>query len=132
MAKGSGETANTPAMAILDLDHLQLFTEGNQVLEERMAKLFLESARVTVAALQTLCGGPEIGQAWKSTAHKLAGSSAQIGALRLCSTSQMAEAAYLENAATKRKILAEIEFHLNECEEFFTVRRTIFKRQVRG
>jgi DNA-binding response OmpR family regulator len=81
-------TAQTDAPPVLDLDHLQGFTDGDRQLEGELLALFLSSADVY---LERMGQALRAGQPWSAFAHALKGASANLGARRVAALALDAE-----------------------------------------
>ncbi len=72
----------------VDLEHLRRYTLGDKALEDEVLGLFLAQLPVTIASLRTATTPRD----WKIAAHALKGSSRAVGAWRIASLAQEAEA----------------------------------------
>ena len=100
---------------VIDVDHLDGFTDGDRQLEGELAALFLSTAEVYVERMgQALAAG----ESWAGTAHALKGASANLGARRLALIARLAEHAP-PDAAT----LEDVQGAFAEIRDFFHARR---------
>ena len=97
--------AGSLPVIVVDLEHLTLCTDGNLDDEKMIATVFISSGESSLRILKASLTPAEKEQ-WKSAAHKLKGSSAQVGAKHLsefCRQAQDDDSA----SAEKKKMLAE-------------------------
>jgi CheY-like chemotaxis protein len=104
--------AGAPAPeAVLDLDHLRDFTDGDPQLEGELSALFLSTAEVYLRDMREAL---HEGRAWTATAHALKGASANLGARRLATLALTAE-----RSAPSRAQLDAIESAIEEVRAVF-------------
>jgi HPt (histidine-containing phosphotransfer) domain-containing protein len=72
----------------VDLNHLRRYTLGDKALEQEVLRLFLAQLPETIASLRSAATERD----WKMAAHTLKGSSRAVGAWRIASLAQEAEA----------------------------------------
>ncbi|MBN9246850.1 MAG: Hpt domain-containing protein, partial [Hyphomicrobium sp.] len=84
----SPENQNGANELPIDLAHLRRYTLGDKALEDEVLRLFLAQLPETLAALRTAATERD----WKIAAHTLKGSSRAVGAWRIASLAQEAEA----------------------------------------
>jgi signal transduction histidine kinase/CheY-like chemotaxis protein len=116
-------TASEFQAELIDIGHLELFTEGDLGMEKMMAEAFLVSGRETLDSLSDILHRQGTDDEWRKASHKLKGSSAQIGAAglaRLCLTAESGCAAAL---VQKRAMLLDIEKGFRDVERFFASRQ---------
>lgn len=121
--QGKAESAPVAEAApIIDIAHLELFTEGDLVQEKMLADIFIAVGLESLQTLEEHLQDKTTAEEWRIAAHKLKGSSAQIGAARLTTVSLKAEKA--GDISTEEKILcvAEIKKELEEVALFFRKR----------
>ena len=100
-------TASLP----IELERLRAFTDGDPVIEEELAKLFLVSAG---GYLNEMTRALHQAREWRSVAHALKGASANIGA------TAMAElAARAESSPPSADTLVALGDALEEVRRFF-------------
>ena len=121
------ETKDAPPTSekndIIDLRHLELFTEGDLDQEKMLSDIFLKVGAESIEVLrahQDLVDGSE---SWRHAAHKLKGSSAQIGAHSLCAQCLKAEQECLSSPIAKKNMLADIEKGFALVKGFFQQRQ---------
>lgn len=85
---GAGGAAEASVEPIVDMEHLQGFTEGDLELEGELSVLFLSSAE---AYFDRMSRSLQAGTPWTSSAHALKGASANLGARRLAALARAAE-----------------------------------------
>ncbi|QQG35385.1 MAG: response regulator [Micavibrio aeruginosavorus] len=115
--KGEEET-------IVNLSHLELFTEGDLGQEKILAEVFLKVGMGSLDVMQAHINGEKSEADWSGAAHKLKGSSAQIGADSLSALCLQAEKKTASLSLEEKKcILSEIENSFGKVEEFFESRQ---------
>lgn len=108
----------------VDLGMLELFTEGDQEQEIILADAYLSAGSQTLESLkQHVSGHDASDQEWKQAAHKLKGSSAQIGASRMSNLCLLAEKGFQGPVADKSAMLSQIESEFYKIDAFFLERR---------
>lgn len=100
---------------VLDLDHLNAFTDGDASLERELAGLYLTSASHYLAAMTSAL---RQGQSWTASAHALKGASANLGARRVAALARLAE-----RTAPDAGLLDELRALVDQVRDVF-VRRT--------
>jgi CheY-like chemotaxis protein len=104
--------AGAPAQeAVLDLDHLRDFTDGDPQLEGELSALFLSTAEVY---LRDMGEALHEGRAWTATAHALKGASANLSARRVAALALTAE-----RSAPSRSQLEAIESAIDQVRALF-------------
>jgi signal transduction histidine kinase/CheY-like chemotaxis protein/HPt (histidine-containing phosphotransfer) domain-containing protein len=111
------------AEEIIDLSHLELFTEGDLDQEKMLADLFVTVGEGSLKILKAHISGENTNDSWSAGAHKLKGSSAQIGANHLSALCLKAEHESQLPFEEKRALLAEIENSFEKVKEFFKARQ---------
>ncbi len=103
---------------IMDWDRLALFTEGDAEEEKIFVELFIACAQETLGVLVDECQGG-CNEAWKSAAHKMKGSAANLGAEVLASICLEAEEGAEMEDMEKAKILSRIhDAYVDVCTTF--------------
>ncbi len=105
---------------IIDLEHLELFTEGNEDEEYKLFELFIDQASIT---LQTLSDNLQNNEEWREAAHKLKGSALNMGAVAMASVCKEAELSYQNSENEKAELFKRIQTALQRVEHFSTERR---------
>src|SRR5690606_10605409 len=92
-AKASELPSPAPKAAdeVVDLSHLELFTDGDPEQEALIVTAFLSSAETSIGILKAVLDGKLSNEEWRQIAHKIKGSSAQIGANGLADLCRRAE-----------------------------------------
>jgi signal transduction histidine kinase/NO-binding membrane sensor protein with MHYT domain/DNA-binding response OmpR family regulator len=108
---------------VVDLDHLELFTDGDLDLEKEMADVFVRVGKESLDLLRLHTGEDHKKDVWSNAVHKLKGSAAQIGAKELAAICHKAEEDYEEFLHRKHDLLADIEKAFGAVEEFFKQRQ---------
>jgi len=109
---------------VVDLDHLELFTDGDLDLEKEMAEAFVRVGKESLEVLRHHIGEEHNKDAWSNAVHKLKGSAAQIGAKELSATCHKTEKDYEEFLHKRHDMLADIEMAFAAVEQFFKERQT--------
>lgn len=107
---------------IIDLAHLELFTEGDLEQESLIASVFINSAEISLSTLRNCLKSGDVNE-WKMMTHKLKGSSAQIGANKLQKSCLEAEHKIDASIEEKEQLLNEIITGFNEVKSFFEIRK---------
>ena len=101
-------------LPVVDVDHLQGFTEGDLSLERELAELYLSSAELYLQRLGRALDDPD---AWRRHAHALKGASANLGAREVA-----ALARDVEHDPPARDALEQLEAAVERVRAFFTSR----------
>lgn len=104
----------------VDMEHLNMFTDGDPDEEKELLDLFFEQAELSIAELEVNCGD-EGDEGWKKAAHRIKGSAANLGAKSLSAVCTEAENNYTDNQVTKESMLADIKIKLNDVRCFFEI-----------
>ncbi|MFZ2620785.1 MAG: ATP-binding protein [Alphaproteobacteria bacterium] len=113
--------ASVTTVPLLDIEHLQSFTDGDQKVEQELVQLFYDQANASLEML-SLYTDDAHAEDWKKLAHRLKGSSANLGASRLSAACLQAEQAKAAPEAEKLTLLAAIEGEMNNVRSFFAQR----------
>jgi CheY-like chemotaxis protein/HPt (histidine-containing phosphotransfer) domain-containing protein len=126
--KGQAEQQTTPIIHVepkrsgaippVDMERLNLFTDGDPQEEKELLDLFFQQAELSVAELEINCD-EENNENWKHAAHRIKGSSANLGATILAKVCEKAEKNYNAETASKQAMLAQIKIKLNDIKDFF-------------
>jgi signal transduction histidine kinase/CheY-like chemotaxis protein len=109
---------------LIDMEHLELFTEGDLDQEKILTDVFFAVGQKALEAMKAHVDGQNPDDAWNAAAHKLKGSSAQIGANSLSALCLKAEHESLLSKDQKREMLSEIESSFMKLKRFFEKRQT--------
>ncbi len=123
---------NTPsehAAPPIDLEHLQMFTDGDPDQERELIDLFMDQADENILMLQQSLDGSD-NEAWKSAAHRLKGASANFGANRLCDIASEGEQSHNYSSDEKENILHSINLELLGIKVFLDEYQTSPERRV--
>ena len=112
-----------PSAAPVNMALLSLFTEGVPAQEKIMSDIFISSGENSLRLLAQFALTDEAAEQWEEEAHKLKGSSAQIGAEHLAQLCRMAEAGGQGAPEEKKNILGKIKTEFSKVKEFFTQRQ---------
>lgn len=99
---------------VVDLQHLESFTDGDPELERELTALYLTTAEGYLAELARA----DDNEMWRRSAHALKGASANLGALRVAALALGAE-----TSAPDPDLLACLRAEVAEVRQFFQVRR---------
>lgn len=105
----------------IDLAHLRRYTLGDKALEDEVLRLFLAQLPETLAALRAAATERD----WKIAAHTLKGSSRAVGAWRIASLAQEAEALRGPEAEACPDVIAKLEAAASEARTFFHQSNTL-------
>lgn len=108
MSENAAPRIDAGAVPVVDLDHLNGFTDGDLALERELAELYLSSAALYLERLRDSLDDPE---AWRRTAHALKGASANLGARRVAERALEAEHGAPDPAlaATLERLVGEVK-----------------------
>ncbi len=101
----------------VDMDHLNLFTDGDKDEEKELLDLFFEQADLSLTQLRSTLKSDDH-EAWKKAAHRLKGAAANLGANPLSIACAQAEEQY-DQSALKSKMLDNIQKNLKAIYMFF-------------
>jgi CheY-like chemotaxis protein/HPt (histidine-containing phosphotransfer) domain-containing protein len=109
---------------IVNLEHLELFTEGDLDQEKIISDAFLSAGQSSLEVMRFHLDGQKTEEDWNRAAHKLKGSSAQIGAdsLSVLCLNAEKESSNLP-LEEKKTLLAEIEIEFRRVKAFFESRQ---------
>lgn len=107
---------DTAPVPVVDLDRLGQFTEGDPRLEQELASLFLAGAEIYLAQLEAAIARGDA-EAWRSAAHALKGSAANLGAGPITVL-----AAAAEHGGPSRAVLVDLREAADEARRFFALR----------
>jgi PAS domain S-box-containing protein len=116
---------NDEVNAIVDLSHLELFTEGDMEQEALIADAFISAGENALQSLQDYIQNRNDSDQWKMMTHKLKGSSAQIGANQLQKICLEAEQKQNASWEEKEELLKAITDGFSEVRSFFQARQII-------
>jgi len=111
-----------PANDQIDLNHLELFTDGDLELERMLADAFISAGVDTIGHLKAAAGAVD-DEIWRKAAHKLKGSAAQIGARKLAEICLTAELLKSPQPQEKEMFIGSIERGFAEVQNFFAMRQ---------
>jgi two-component system, sensor histidine kinase and response regulator len=110
------EAADIP----VDMEQLRLFTNDDPEEEKALIALFLEQAKAMISILQKSTGADDH-EAWRSAAHRLKGSSGNLGAMKLHSICKHAETNCKDIEPKKNEMLAAIKEEALRVEQFLPI-----------
>jgi CheY-like chemotaxis protein len=117
-------SGSTPAAEmVINLSHLELFTDADLDQEKLLADAFLSAGVTALKVMQDHILGKATEADWNVAAHKLKGSSAQIGAdgfSAICLKAQHGSHLSLEE---KQALLKEIDISFRKVKAFFESRQ---------
>lgn len=105
----------------VDIEHLNMFTDGDPEEEKELLDLFFEQAVLSLSELESHVEEAR-GEEWKKAAHRLKGSAANLGAGPLSEICAKAESGHLHSSAEKQKICVDITRNLDHIRQFFEQR----------
>ncbi len=103
----------------IDIEHLQMFTDGDPDEEKQLLDLFFEQVDLSIAELEKSCAIDD-NEEWRKAAHKLKGSAANLGANSLCGVCEEAENRFEEEQGVRKAMLADINVKVSELRGFFS------------
>ncbi len=103
----------------VDLEHLRMFTDGDQEEEKIIFDIFFSQAEESITKLESTLGSGESNE-WRAAAHKLKGASANLGAAKLSEFCKEAESNCEGNADEKNIMLSSIKTELSRVESFLS------------
>jgi len=109
---------------IVNLEHLNLFTDGEPEQEKMISEIFLTSSAESIMNIRECIEGTKTQEDWERAVHKLKGSSAQLGAGKLLSVCLRAEETPNSSMEDKKHYLQDMESALDEIRTFFKSRET--------
>lgn len=115
MQLASDDEDDVASLAIIDGVHLASFTEGDAVLEEELAELFVSTAH---GYLKRMKEALREERPWSAEAHALKGASSNLGAKRLAALARKAE--LIPPSADQ---IDAINQAIGEVETFFSGRK---------
>ena len=114
------ETAEeTPTESPIDLEHLEMFTDGDADEERELFEMFMEQATLNMKELRESLGDNED---WRKAAHKFKGSAANMGAAALAASCKIAEDEFAATLDEKNQYLADVTAQLQQVENFIEQR----------
>jgi PAS domain S-box-containing protein len=103
--------------APVDMEQLQLFTDGDPSEEKALTELFLSQAQEMITLLEQSMA-TNTHEAWKSAAHRFKGSSGNFGAMKLYHICKRAESHFEDNQMQKEEMLTAIKSETNRVQMF--------------
>lgn len=104
----------------IDLQHLGLFTDGDKDEEKELGLLFCSQAEESMVALESALNQGD-SEGWRKNAHKLKGSSANLGANTLSELCKQAEHNAASLGVEGDIMLADIRMELNRVRDYFEI-----------
>ena len=108
-----------PEESPIDLEHLEMFTDGDADEEKELFEMFMEQAALNMQELQDSL---EDDEDWRKAAHKFKGSAANMGAVALAASCKIAEEEFTATLDKKDQFLADITTQLEIVEAFINKR----------
>lgn len=114
----------TSQAALLDVEHLEAFTDGDPEIEAELFEVFLEQGELAITRLEAVSAGTATPdqEEWKSAAHRFKGAAANLGAKRLSECCFAAERNFEQGIDAKQALLGEIR------SQFLDVRGVLDQR----
>ncbi len=102
----------------IDMDHLNMFTDGDPDEEKQLLDLFFEQSDISIKEMEhSLTQNDNKG--WQKAAHRLKGSSASLGANPLSKSCEEAESKFEETQNAKEVMLSDIKVKIDDLQKFF-------------
>ncbi len=108
---------------IVDLSHLNLLTGGDPGREKMLSDVFIKAGADCLKMMRKNLTGEASDDDWRMAAHKMKGSSAQLGANALSALCSRAEREFRHAKDEKRAHLNAIENALDQIVKYFEARR---------
>jgi len=108
-------------LPVLDIEHLESFTNGDKGLEKELFNIFCEQGALILLDLENACK-EGLDEEWRCFSHKLKGSAHNLGAKNLANLCDIAEENYEDVLEKKVKYLESIIY------EFIEVKELLLKR----
>jgi HPt (histidine-containing phosphotransfer) domain-containing protein len=105
----------------IDMEHLNMFTDGDVGEERMLFEMFLESA---TESIQVLKDSKIDNETWRKAAHKLKGAAANLGAHSLAEVMKEAELGFELDAAFKKQICGRITDEMHCITMFISGRQS--------
>ncbi len=105
----------------VDMEQLNMFTNGDKEEEKALANLFLEQAKDVMAILERSFGADKHAE-WKSASHRFKGASGNLGAMKLHHLCKRAEVHFEDNETQKSEMFEAIKTETKQVEQFFAAR----------
>jgi len=115
--EGGGEAPVEQGYAVVDMNHLAMFSDGDKAQETELFNLFFDTAYMCARQLGEHVGTGEH-EAWKALAHRLKGASANLGAHYLAEVSRVAEENHEADNEAKAAMMADITAQLDSVIGF--------------
>lgn len=108
--------------SIVDIEHLEMFTEGNLDEEKELLDLFVEQGNISIHQLEQAAEQGD-DEAWRAAAHRIKGASANLGAAGLSETCANAEHSFNNPDQDKQSQLAQIKIDYEQVVNFMRARQ---------
>ncbi len=108
--------------SIVDIEHLEMFTEGNLDEEKELLDLFVEQGNISIHQLEQAAEQGD-DEAWRAAAHRIKGASANLGAAGLSETCANAEHSFNNPDQDKQSQLAQIKIDYEQAVNFMRARQ---------
>lgn len=102
----------------VDMEHLEMFTDGDPDEEKELLDLFFEQADLSIKELETSYNDDQ-NEDWKKSAHRMKGAAANLGAEDLAASCAQAEEHYEQDQPSKHAMLTDIKTKLDDVRSFF-------------
>jgi two-component system sensor histidine kinase/response regulator len=110
-------TPQTTTEPLVDMDHLNMFTDGDPDEEKELLDLFFDQAHININQLEQSCAHAN-NHEWEQAAHRLKGAAANLGANPLAKICEEAETLHDQDKKTKETIIRSIKERLNDTQIF--------------
>lgn len=111
MVRGDSETLGHAGSAVLDLQHLDKYTAGDEVLRCELLSLFSEQLAQQITALRGGCQGDD----WMIATHTLKGAARAIGAFQIGETAEALE--QLDPGADAKACMKLVDQLIEQAQE---------------
>jgi len=102
----------------VDLVHMRMFTDGDQVIEKELFSIFVTQAELNIQSLENYSDAQEKAENWRKAAHKFKGAAANLGAHALSEICSTAEKEFEKSIPNKQQILGAIKEEYSNVKEF--------------
>lgn len=105
----------------VDLEHFEMFTDGDKEMEHELFEMFIEHSET---GIEDLAAAQKSGdnEAWRKAAHKFKGSAANLGANKLSAECKHAEENFEKDTQEKEVLFEKIKFSYDEVKLFLEKR----------
>ena len=109
------EKEELPDAPPLDMDHLNMFTDGDTEEEQQLLDVFFDQVEISLKELEDSCSNNNKDE-WRKAAHKFKGSAANLGAHVLSSSCEVAEKRFDDPLEQRVVMLEDINNNVRELK----------------